>query len=44
MVVFASTANREQMQRLDEAYPLGSIVVLHSDFPGETQPTHNNDL
>jgi len=41
MVVFASTiygagaATREEMQRLDEAYPPGSVVVCHSDLPGD---------
>lgn len=41
MVVFASTiygagaATREEMRRLDEAYPPGSVVVCHSDLPGD---------
>lgn len=30
-----SAATREEMQRLDEAYPPGSVVVCHSDLPGD---------
>lgn len=41
MVVLLSTASavyaatREEMQRLDAAYPPGSVVVCHSDLPGD---------
>lgn len=31
----ASAATYEEMQRLDTAYPLGSVVVCRSDLPGD---------
>ncbi|MET5964014.1 hypothetical protein WIA93_24630 [Citrobacter amalonaticus] len=31
----ASAATYEEMQRLDAAYPAGSVVVCRSDLPGE---------
>lgn len=31
----ASAATYEEMQRLDAAYPPGSVVVCRSDLPGD---------